>query len=178
MLRKWLVNPLPKGSALAAIFDSCSSGTLLGNVSVHMLFAVAYIQKDLEHYECNDVYRPWVNKGKSKTLQNRVGTSRMIPRPSPSIALSLRAVRMNCKDTGSVPIRPMEDVCTTEPVQLAEESDEHGGERCASSERSFKCNCDGWCRNAGSRTTLDHPDVVCWAFNHPSIPAHLPPRFL
>ena len=77
MLRKWLVNPLPKGSALTAIFDSCNSGTLLGNVSAHTLSGVAYTQKDLEHYECNDVYRPWVNKGKrkSKTLQNNVGTS-------------------------------------------------------------------------------------------------------
>ena len=32
-LRKLLVDPLPKGSALTAIFDSCNSGTLLGNIS-------------------------------------------------------------------------------------------------------------------------------------------------
>ena len=31
-LRKLLVDPLPKGSALTAIFDSCNSGTLLGNI--------------------------------------------------------------------------------------------------------------------------------------------------
>ena len=35
-LNNWLVKPLPKGSALTAIFDSCTSGTLLGNVpSMH-----------------------------------------------------------------------------------------------------------------------------------------------
>ena len=32
-LKKWLVKGLPKGSSLTAIFDSCHSGTLLGNVS-------------------------------------------------------------------------------------------------------------------------------------------------
>ena len=31
-LHKWLVKPLPNGSALTAIFDSCNSGTLLGKI--------------------------------------------------------------------------------------------------------------------------------------------------
>ena len=52
------------------------------------------------------------------------------------------------------------------------ERTEHGGERCSSPEPLFKC--DGWCRKTMSRmTTLDHPDVVCWAFNRSSIPSHL-----
>lgn len=75
-LNNWLVKPLPKGSALTAIFDSCTSGTLLGNApSVPPLPAIAYAQKDLDHYKCNNVYRPWVNKGgrKSNTLRNQVG---------------------------------------------------------------------------------------------------------
>jgi len=38
-LREWLVNPLPKGSALTAIFDSCNSGTLLGNGSSTSLYS-------------------------------------------------------------------------------------------------------------------------------------------
>ncbi|KAI0935049.1 hypothetical protein AcV7_003960 [Taiwanofungus camphoratus] len=46
-LRKLLVDPLPVGAQLTAIFDSCHSGTLL----------------DLEHYACNGIYRPWVSKG-------------------------------------------------------------------------------------------------------------------
>ncbi|KAM5543591.1 hypothetical protein V8D89_002842 [Ganoderma adspersum] len=47
-LRDLLVEPLPPGAALTAIFDSCCSGTLL----------------DLDHYACNKVYFPWVNRGK------------------------------------------------------------------------------------------------------------------
>ena len=41
------------------------------------LLTIAYTRKDLDHYRCNNVYRPWVNRGKrrSKTLQSRVGTS-------------------------------------------------------------------------------------------------------
>ncbi|OBZ65606.1 Metacaspase-1A, partial [Grifola frondosa] len=46
-LKKLLVEPLPIGARLTAIFDSCHSGTLL----------------DLEHDLCNQVYVPWVNKG-------------------------------------------------------------------------------------------------------------------
>lgn len=75
-----LVKDLPKGSALTAIFDSCTSGTLLGNVYIYFTSAAfyrLYPEKDLPHYRCNNVYRPWVNKGKrgSITLQNHVGTS-------------------------------------------------------------------------------------------------------
>ncbi|KAI0783747.1 caspase domain-containing protein [Abortiporus biennis] len=46
-LRRFLVDPLPVGARLVAIFDSCHSGTLL----------------DLDHYECNEIYKPWISKG-------------------------------------------------------------------------------------------------------------------
>ncbi|KAI0754085.1 caspase domain-containing protein [Daedaleopsis nitida] len=46
-LRDMLVDPLPIGSSLTAIFDSCHSGTLL----------------DLDHYLCNRVWFPWRNRG-------------------------------------------------------------------------------------------------------------------
>ena len=46
-LRDMLVDPLPVGSSLTAIFDSCHSGTLL----------------DLDHYLCNRVWFPWCNRG-------------------------------------------------------------------------------------------------------------------
>ena len=42
-LRKLLVDPLPVGAHLTAIFDSCHSGTML----------------DLDHYLCNNLYFPW-----------------------------------------------------------------------------------------------------------------------
>ena len=41
-LRKRLVDPLPVGAYLTAIFDSCHSGTRL----------------DLDHYLCNNIYHP------------------------------------------------------------------------------------------------------------------------
>ncbi|KAI9062043.1 hypothetical protein FKP32DRAFT_1677652 [Trametes sanguinea] len=46
-LRKLLVDTLPIGANLTAIFDSCHSGTLL----------------DLDHYLCHSVYYPWVSPG-------------------------------------------------------------------------------------------------------------------
>ncbi|KAI0318171.1 caspase domain-containing protein [Amylostereum chailletii] len=57
-LRKWLVNPLPSGSGLTAVIDSCHSGTML----------------DLPHRLCNGIYVPWVSRGKRRTgtMHNRI----------------------------------------------------------------------------------------------------------
>ncbi|KAH9977499.1 caspase domain-containing protein [Russula compacta] len=44
--------PLPVGSSLLAILDTCHSGTLL----------------DLPHYHCNNVYVPWQSKGERRTM--------------------------------------------------------------------------------------------------------------
>ncbi|OSD05044.1 hypothetical protein PYCCODRAFT_1465490 [Trametes coccinea BRFM310] len=57
-LRKLLVDTLPIGANLTAIFDSCHSGTLL----------------DLDHYLCHSVYYPWVSPGfrYEKTMWRRV----------------------------------------------------------------------------------------------------------
>ncbi|KAF7978215.1 hypothetical protein HWV62_1204 [Athelia sp. TMB] len=49
ILRKRLVDPLPVGSNLVAIFDTCHSASLL----------------DLEHYRCNRVYVPWMTRVQS-----------------------------------------------------------------------------------------------------------------
>ena len=51
-LLKMLVDPLPVGASLTAIFDSCHSGTLL----------------DLDHYLCNNVYYPWTNVGRRRYM--------------------------------------------------------------------------------------------------------------
>ena len=58
VLRQRLVDPLPVGSFLTAVFDSCHSGTML----------------DLDHYLCNRIYVPWVSPGERryKTLWQRV----------------------------------------------------------------------------------------------------------
>ena len=49
-LRKMLVDTLPIGAHLTAIFDSCHSGTLL----------------DLDHYLCNNIYTPRITNGYSR----------------------------------------------------------------------------------------------------------------
>ncbi|TFY68176.1 hypothetical protein EVJ58_g1157 [Rhodofomes roseus] len=63
-LRKWLVDPLPPGAQLMAILDACHSGTLL----------------DLDHYDCNKVYFPWVSLGRrdAKTRHVDVGALRLV----------------------------------------------------------------------------------------------------
>jgi len=57
-LKEILVDDLPVGCSLLAIFDTCHSGTML----------------DLPHYYCNNVYVPWISKGdrRTKTLQNKI----------------------------------------------------------------------------------------------------------
>ncbi|KAF8069274.1 caspase domain-containing protein [Lyophyllum atratum] len=50
-LRRHLVDSLPIGSNLVAIFDSCHSASLL----------------DLDHFRCNRPYVPWMSKGKRKS---------------------------------------------------------------------------------------------------------------
>ncbi|KAJ7878013.1 caspase domain-containing protein [Mycena olivaceomarginata] len=57
-LHDTLVRPLPAGSRLVAILDTCNSGSLL----------------DLKHYRCNRVPVPWVWRGKrdSEEIRNSV----------------------------------------------------------------------------------------------------------
>ncbi|KZT07075.1 uncharacterized protein LAESUDRAFT_131614 [Laetiporus sulphureus 93-53] len=84
-LRKLLVDSLPVGAYLTAIFDTCHSGTML----------------DLEHYRCNAIYHPWVSKGwrrfktlwmwtvlPSKTFSLRSAPSRLHNMPSLAQAFS------------------------------------------------------------------------------------------
>ncbi|RDX51622.1 hypothetical protein OH76DRAFT_1481169 [Lentinus brumalis] len=58
-LRKKLVNPLPIGASLTAIFDSCHSGTML----------------DLDHYLCNS-YHPWTDIAFRRHLTKWLGVRR------------------------------------------------------------------------------------------------------
>ncbi|KAK7447388.1 hypothetical protein VKT23_014098 [Stygiomarasmius scandens] len=75
-LRELLVDPLPVGASLVAVFDSCHSATLL----------------DLEHYRCNRVYVPWISKGKRRSdrLWNNV-------QRRGAAALSLRSITQSTR---------------------------------------------------------------------------------
>ncbi|RDX42923.1 hypothetical protein OH76DRAFT_1257120 [Lentinus brumalis] len=59
-LRRLLVDPLPVGSTLTAIFDSCHSGTLL----------------DLDHYLCNNIWFPFMSRGKRQARSRCMAVSR------------------------------------------------------------------------------------------------------
>ncbi|KAJ7618640.1 peptidase C14, caspase domain-containing protein [Roridomyces roridus] len=64
-LRRHLVEPLPVGSSLVAVLDSCHSATLL----------------DLDHFRCNRVYVPWISKGKRKSDERRNANVRSLALP-------------------------------------------------------------------------------------------------
>ncbi|TFY56365.1 hypothetical protein EVG20_g8948, partial [Dentipellis fragilis] len=69
-LRRILVNPLPPNCNFTAIFDSCHSGTLL----------------DLPHYHCNQVWVPWLSKGKRRTKTMQYQMVRRLAQLNPSNA--------------------------------------------------------------------------------------------
>ncbi|KAI0032409.1 caspase domain-containing protein [Vararia minispora EC-137] len=61
-LYKLMVLPLPPGSGLFALIDSCHSGTML----------------DLPHYKCNAIYVPWISKGKRRTGTLRLRQGKLL----------------------------------------------------------------------------------------------------
>ncbi|KAF9816915.1 hypothetical protein IEO21_03789 [Rhodonia placenta] len=73
-LKKLLVDPLPPGAYLTAIFDSCHSGTLL----------------DLEHYDCNQVYHPWISKGERKMRTRWLNNVRKDATDEPAVRILQR----------------------------------------------------------------------------------------
>ncbi|TFK39197.1 caspase domain-containing protein [Crucibulum laeve] len=72
-LRQLLVDCLPVGSTLCAVFDSCHSASLL----------------DLDHFRCNRVFVPWISKGQRRTKTKWLQTSR---KPAADVSLSVRRV--------------------------------------------------------------------------------------
>ncbi|KAG2009006.1 CasA protein, variant 3 [Coprinopsis cinerea AmutBmut pab1-1] len=72
-LRALLVDRLPVGATLFAVFDSCHSASLL----------------DLPHFRCNRCYVPWRNKGRRKSFtlwnnQIRKDARPLSPNPQPT----------------------------------------------------------------------------------------------
>ena len=180
---------LPPGSSLTAIFDSCNSGTLLGNISsMHARRPPLLIPRKTSTiigattYIARGSVREGVAAEPSKTMS--VSCRRAFTTCHCLIPLSFHAVRKNCKGTYSGPpsrrgsadkegsaeatahfpsllqlMEAMDESPATTPTPLVEEPDRHYGKRCASPEHRFKC--DGWCRTTIPRSsTLEHPDVV------------------
>ncbi|KAJ7912988.1 peptidase C14, caspase domain-containing protein [Mycena leptocephala] len=77
-LRARLVDTLPVGASLVAVFDSCHSASLL----------------DLEHLRCNRVFVPWLSKGKrqSDEIRNRIVRRLAIPAETPSSPPTSRTI--------------------------------------------------------------------------------------
>lgn len=91
-----LVTPLPAGSSLFALLDTCHSGTLL----------------DLPHYYCNSVFYPWRSKGKRRTNSWQNVTVRrnaayiqdpFLPNPSPYPSPGISSVLAQSKPTEGKP---------------------------------------------------------------------------
>ncbi|KAI0760706.1 peptidase C14, caspase domain-containing protein [Fomes fomentarius] len=84
-LRALLVDPLPVGASLIAVFDTCHSGTLL----------------DLEHDLCNQVWFPWRKRGTpySSTRSSRSTSCGVKTQDSEAIKLDL--AMEEAADTGS-----------------------------------------------------------------------------
>ncbi|KAJ6594679.1 caspase domain-containing protein [Mycena capillaripes] len=167
-LKAALVTPLPSGSYLVAVLDTCHSGTLL----------------DLKHSKCNQVIVPWVQRGKRASGDFRDRVVRKNARiASPShTALSIAKPKVNppSRRSSRFPAqqkdnRGTEAGCTftycSRTVSFASPETENdvrlpdgaantdvdsaitpskffpeGYQRCQSPVAMFECN--GWCRDA------------------------------
>ncbi|KAJ7279716.1 peptidase C14, caspase domain-containing protein [Mycena rebaudengoi] len=78
-----LVDTLPAGATLIAVFDCCHSASLL----------------DLQHSRCNRVYVPWLSKGmrRSDDKRNRIVRRLALPAESPSWSTSARTLHQSAR---------------------------------------------------------------------------------
>ncbi|KAI0278410.1 caspase domain-containing protein [Russula aff. rugulosa BPL654] len=143
-----LVTPLPAGSSLFALLDTCHSGTLL----------------DLPHYYCNSVYFPWRSKGKRRTNSWQNVTVRRnaavvqdpflpdpSPRPSPvitSILAQSESKRSVLPIFVSIPLSIDRRVAPAPMEVTARHLRDHNllsSPRFCTSPMS-RLACDGWCK--------------------------------
>ncbi|KJA20433.1 hypothetical protein HYPSUDRAFT_43125 [Hypholoma sublateritium FD-334 SS-4] len=147
-LRANLAAPLPQGSSLIAVFDSCHSGTLL----------------DLKHFRCNRVYVPWMNKGNRRTNSNWNSNKRMfaqisarvgpVPRQKKQVfdwaRTSIDGVLSGSKDSGmradSARHQPSLSIITDVPGSPAPwlDSPNEREKQCMSPVAMY---CTGYCRD-------------------------------
>ncbi|EIN08223.1 hypothetical protein PUNSTDRAFT_134614 [Punctularia strigosozonata HHB-11173 SS5] len=83
VLKQLLVDPLPVGCTLTAIFDTCHSGTML----------------DLDHVHCHNVYVPYIYKGERDASLIRNANARKLARFSSGRIISSQ--RRNAEEVES-----------------------------------------------------------------------------
>jgi len=117
---------------------------------------------DLKHYQCNDVYRPWVSKGgrRTHTLRNHVvrknGRSSQSPPPSrPSSTYGMRSGGANVHFLDLIVTDTHSEPSPAVPIEYWYY---HFGQRTTSPERQFEC--EGWCRTRPMEATPEHADVI------------------
>ncbi|KAF7376748.1 Metacaspase type II [Mycena sanguinolenta] len=132
-----LVKPLPSGSHLVAVLDTCNSGSLL----------------DLPHYRCNRVFVPWIWRGKRNSEDLRNGVVRRNARFGNGPIANAGPTHVDKKDYDEA-----KESLTTEDVGPVARvlSKFHwllpdGAARCDSPVSPWPC--DGWCRNIEGRST-------------------------
>ncbi|KAH9848760.1 caspase domain-containing protein [Lenzites betulinus] len=81
-LRIRLVDPLPEGAYLTAVFDSCHSGTML----------------DLDHYACNAVYYPWLNRGLRRSRSIWQGVARKDAQDANNFKRDVKVTKLSPKE--------------------------------------------------------------------------------
>ncbi|KAF7334769.1 Metacaspase type II [Mycena sanguinolenta] len=144
-----LVKPLPSGSRLVAVLDTCNSGSLL----------------DLPHYRCNRVVVPWIWRGQRNSEDLWSGVVRRNARVgSGPIANGGHTCRQRTNDQNEDYDKDKENL-TTEDVGPVMPSisklhrflpDEAA--HCDSPVGQWPCN--GWCRNVERRLTAMEADEV------------------
>ncbi|KAF9028879.1 hypothetical protein BDZ89DRAFT_1065775 [Hymenopellis radicata] len=136
-LRAHLVDRVPRGSKLTAIFDSCHSATLL----------------DLEHSHCNRVYIPHVSKGQRRSYslwnenvrKNAMISNRTVyqtKRVSASTVETRKSSIRYCEGQERVRTRHLSLKTTYDPGTTPM----YPIKQCESPVSMF--TCDGWCKPA------------------------------
>ncbi|KAJ7189919.1 caspase domain-containing protein [Mycena pura] len=101
-LRRHLVNALPVGSSLVAVFDSCHSASLL----------------DLAHFRCNRVYVPWISKGRRRSDERWNAVVRRLalpfskpptPASSPPVSRAHTRADLSAAPVTRSPLMPLEE---------------------------------------------------------------------
>jgi hypothetical protein len=145
-LKYILVDDLPVGCSLTAIFDTCHSGTML----------------DLPHYHCNDVYVPWISKGnrRTKTMHNKMVRGHAfdlvsLPGSASRQPTSIASVMSQCWQGDSRPSSllwintEVASILSANQREMSVEAGSQGGASVLSPTQYdspvSRVSCNGWC---------------------------------